>query len=84
MTRTGLLETAQAAADANMTPAQYLRAVDRGELPGPVVKTRPYRFSAALHDKAMAGEWHPEQSTNDENRDAIMERINGRCENEIR
>ena len=84
MTRTGLIETAQAAADANMTPAQYLRAVERGELPGPVVKTRPYRFSAALHNKAMAGEWRPEPTTNDVNRDPIMERINGRCQTEIR
>ena len=84
MSLTGLITTAEAAADANMSTAKYLRAVVRGELPGPIVKTRPFMFSAALHEKALAGEWHPEPASNDNKKDAIMERINGRCKNEIR
>ncbi len=66
----------------DMTVRQFLRAVDRRELPGPVINSRPQMWALSQIDKTLAGEQPigaPLAQT-----DALMEAIRGLGEHEIR
>lgn len=64
----------EAAKRIGISKSQFHRAVDRGELPGPCLKSRPWRWSWGAIEKALETPGEPASTLSDKN-DPIMERI---------
>lgn len=67
------LTTEEMATELGLTVPQLLRAKDRGEVPQPAIKSRPYRWVRRQLEDVLAGKpvYAPKSD------DPIMERING-------
>lgn len=65
----------QAAERIGISPASFRRAVHRGEIPPPSIKSRPYRWSWAAIERALANPEAPATIGHED--DEIMERIRG-------
>ena len=66
----------------DMTVRQFLRAVERGEMPGPVINSRPQMWALSQIIKTLAGEQPIGAPLVQE--DELMETIRGLGEHEIR
>lgn len=66
----------------DMTAKQFLRAVERGEMPGPVINSRPQMWALSQIVKTLAGEYLIGAPLVQE--DELMEIIRGLGEHEIR
>ncbi len=66
----------------DMTAKQFLRAVNRGEMPGPVINSRPQMWALSQIVKTLAGEQPIGAPSVQE--DELMEIIRGLGKHEIR
>lgn len=67
----------EAAKEIGISETQFRRAVDRGELPGPCLKSRPWRWSWVAIEKALAPEPETVTSSLDAQAAELREKI--RC-----
>lgn len=77
------LTAKEAAQEIGISVTQFRRAVDRGELPGPCLKSRPWRWSWVAIEKALANPDNDDAPLID-SKELLMERIRGLDPNEIR
>jgi len=76
------LTAPEAAKLIGISPASFRRAVDRGELPGPSIRGRPYRWSWAAIERALANPTPSDAPLSID--EELMGRIYGMDPNEIR